>query len=66
MSASKREEEDRSRVDGFEIEIFKLVQREATSDQWKEWLRAPLEHAAAKGSSDLFTRLMDAGANGKA
>ncbi|CAM9895141.1 unnamed protein product [Ectocarpus sp. 8 AP-2014] len=66
MSASEREEEDRSRVDGFEIEIFKLVQRKATSDQWKEWLRAPLEHTAAEGNLDLFTRLMDAGANGEA
>ncbi|CAN0393065.1 unnamed protein product, partial [Ectocarpus fasciculatus] len=66
MSASQREEEDRSRLDGFEIEIFKLVQREATSEQWREWLRAPLEHAAAKGNLDLFTRLMDAGANGEA
>ncbi|CAN0387269.1 unnamed protein product [Ectocarpus fasciculatus] len=66
MSASKREEEDRKHVDGFEIEIFKLVQREATSEQWKEWLRAPLEHAAAEGNLDLFTRLMDAGANGQA
>ncbi|CAN0509742.1 unnamed protein product, partial [Ectocarpus sp. 12 AP-2014] len=62
MSVSKREAEDRSRVDGFEIEIFKLVQREATSEQWKEWLRTPLEHAAAEGNLDLFTRLMNAGA----
>ncbi|CAM9680433.1 unnamed protein product [Ectocarpus sp. 4 AP-2014] len=66
MPGSNREEEDRSRLDGFEIEVFKLVQREATAEQWKEWLRAPLEHAAAEGNLDLFTRLMDAGANGKA
>ncbi|CBN78781.1 Pfs, NACHT and Ankyrin domain protein [Ectocarpus siliculosus] len=66
MPASNREEEDRARLDGFEIEIFELVQREATAEQWKEWLRAPLEHAAAEGNLDLFTRLMDAGANGKA
>ncbi|CAM9885835.1 unnamed protein product [Ectocarpus sp. 8 AP-2014] len=65
MPASNREEADRSRLDGFEIEIFKLVQREATSEQWEEWLRAPLEHAAAEGNLDLFTRLMDAGADGK-
>ncbi|CAM9401675.1 unnamed protein product, partial [Ectocarpus fasciculatus] len=64
MSASSSG--DRSRVDGFEIEIFKLVQEGATSEQWKEWLRAPLEHAAAKGNLDLFTRLMDAGADGSA
>ncbi|CAN0326528.1 unnamed protein product, partial [Ectocarpus sp. 8 AP-2014] len=60
MSVSKREE-DRSRVDGFDVEIFKLVQREATLEQWRQWLRVPLEHAAAKGNLDLFTRLMDAG-----
>ncbi|CAN0533316.1 unnamed protein product, partial [Ectocarpus sp. 8 AP-2014] len=65
ISVSKREE-DRSRLDGFEVEIFKLVRREATSEQWKEWLRVPLEHAAAKGNLDLFTRLMDAGADGEA
>ncbi|CAM9249933.1 unnamed protein product [Ectocarpus sp. 4 AP-2014] len=66
MPGSNQGEEDRSRVDGFEIEIFKLLQREATSEQWKEWLRAPLEHAAAEGNLNLFTRLMDAGANGGA
>ncbi|CBJ25690.1 hypothetical protein Esi_0008_0114 [Ectocarpus siliculosus] len=44
--------------------IFKLVQEEATPEQWKQWLRVPLEHAAAKGNLDLFTRLMDAGADG--
>ncbi|CAN0311942.1 unnamed protein product, partial [Ectocarpus sp. 6 AP-2014] len=66
MPGSNREEEDRSRLDGFEIEIFKLLRREATPEQWKEWLRAPLEHAAAEGNLDLFTRLMDAGANTEA
>ncbi|CAM9760384.1 unnamed protein product [Ectocarpus sp. 12 AP-2014] len=65
MSASKREG-DRSCVDGFEIEIFKLVKEGATPEQWKEWLRTPLEHAAASGNLDLFTRLMDAGADGEA
>ncbi|CAM9227916.1 unnamed protein product, partial [Ectocarpus sp. 13 AM-2016] len=64
MSASKRDE-DRSRVDGFEMEIFKLVRDEGTSKQWKQWLRTPLEHAAAKGNLDLFTRLIDAGAGGE-
>ncbi|CAN0302547.1 unnamed protein product, partial [Pylaiella littoralis] len=58
--------EDRTRLDGFEVEILNLVKKEATSVQWKEWLRAPLEHAAAKGNMDLFTRLMDAGADGSA
>ncbi|CAM9760525.1 unnamed protein product [Ectocarpus sp. 12 AP-2014] len=66
MSASKREG-DRSCVDGFEIEIFKLVKEEASpEEEWKQWLRAPLEHAAARGNLDLFTRLMDAGADGEA
>ncbi|CAN0245586.1 unnamed protein product [Ectocarpus sp. 4 AP-2014] len=49
----------------FETEIFKLVKDEATSKQWKQWLRTPLEHAAAKGNLDLFTRLIDAGAGGE-
>ena len=65
MSASTKSE-DRTRLDGFELEIFKLVREHATSEQWKEWLRAPLEHAAADGNMDLFTRLMDAGADGSA
>ncbi len=64
MSAPQRE--DRTRLDGLEVEIFKLVAEGATSEQWREWLRAPLEHAAAKGNMDLFTRLMDAGADGSA
>lgn len=54
----------RSLLDGYEPEIFKLVKDHATPEQWREWLRAPLEHAAAKGKTDLFTRLMDAGADG--
>ncbi|CBN78389.1 MHC_I C-terminus family protein [Ectocarpus siliculosus] len=65
-AAASQQSQDRTRVDGFEVEIFKLVQREATSKQWKEWLRAPLEHAAASGNLGLFTRLMDAGASAEA
>ncbi|CAN0509998.1 unnamed protein product [Ectocarpus sp. 12 AP-2014] len=66
MSTSQSQsEDDRSRLDGFEICIFKLVQEEVTSHQWKQWLRVPLEHAAARGNLDLFTRLMDAGASGE-
>ena len=57
---------DPTRLDGFELEIFKLVREHATIKQWREWLRAPLEHAAAVGNMDLFTRLMDAGADGSA
>ena len=64
MPASRRK--DRSRLDGFETEIFQLVRKHATEGQWMSWLRAPLEHAAAQGDMELFTRLMDAGADGGA
>lgn len=57
---------DRTRLDGCEIELFQLVKKRATPEQWKEWLRAPLEHAAADGNTDLFTRLIHAGADGGA
>lgn len=65
MSAADSND-DRSRLDGCEIELFQLVKKGATPRQWREWLRAPLEHAAADGNLDLFTRLMDAGADGSA
>ena len=64
MSACKRE--DRTRLDGFKVEIFDIVLQRATSEQWREWLRTPLEYVAADGNEDLFTRLMDAGADGSA
>lgn len=64
MPTSRRQ--DRSRLDGLEVEIFKLVRENATGGQWSKWLRAPLEHTIAKGDMDLFTRLMDAGADGGA
>ena len=38
----------------------------ATPKQWAEWLRAPLEHAAARGNFDLVQRLLEAGADGGA
>ena len=66
MPAYHTNREDRTRLDGFELEIFKLVREHATFEQWREWLRVPLEHAAAVGNMDLFTRLMDAGADGGA
>eukprot|EP00752_Nemacystus_decipiens_P015155 g13501.t1 len=59
-------QQDRSRLDGFELEVFEAVRLEATPEQWREWLRVPLEHAATKGDINLFTRLMDAGADGSA
>eukprot|EP00752_Nemacystus_decipiens_P002437 g2294.t1 len=62
-SSSSTKREDRTRLEGFELEIFKLVREGATSEQWREWLRVPLEHAAADGNVDLFVRLMDAGAH---
>ena len=57
---------ERASLEGFEIEIFKLVAFSATPEQWKEWLRVPLEHAAARGNLDLFNKLLGAGANGGA
>lgn len=48
------------------MEIFKLVSKGATTGQWAEWLRVPLEHAAASGDFDLVERLLKAGANGSA
>eukprot|EP00752_Nemacystus_decipiens_P008060 g7204.t1 len=56
----------RASLDGLEIEIFKLVSYSATPKQWKEWLRVPLEHAAARGNLDLFNKLLRAGADGSA
>ncbi|CAN0236872.1 unnamed protein product [Scytosiphon promiscuus] len=51
---------------GAEEMIFKLVCDRATPEQWAEWLRAPLEHAAGTGNHDLVSRLLSAGANGSA
>ncbi|CAM9509597.1 unnamed protein product [Ectocarpus fasciculatus] len=43
-------------------------ERPPRSSEWKEgvWLRAPLEHAAARGNLGLFRRLADAGASAEA
>lgn len=57
---------DRESLQGLEMEIFKLVSFSATPQQWKEWLRVPLEHAAARGNLDLFNSLLGAGADGSA
>ena len=56
----------RALLDGFATEILILLAFGATPEQWSEWLRAPLEHAAARGNFDLVTRLLEAGANGGA
>ena len=57
---------ERAYLEGAELEIFKLLSYGATPGQWAEWLRAPLEHAAARGNFDLVDRLLKAGANGGA
>ncbi|CAM9770409.1 unnamed protein product [Scytosiphon promiscuus] len=57
---------ERTSLDGVETEIFKLVSHGATQEQWAEWLRAPLEHAAAQGNLDLVDKLIQAGADGSA
>ena len=54
---------ERTSLQGFEIELFKLVSSSATSKQWKEWLRVPLEHAASRGNTGLFNKLLEAGAD---
>eukprot|EP00752_Nemacystus_decipiens_P002752 g2570.t1 len=56
----------RTSLEGLVGEIFKLVSRGATPEQWAEWLRVPLEHAAADGNIDLFKALIGAGADGGA
>ena len=46
--------------------LFKLMCDRATPEQWAEWLRAPLEHAARTANHDLVEKLLKAGANGRA
>lgn len=46
--------------------LLNLVCEGATKEQWAEWLRVPLEHAAAAGDTALVSDLLEAGANGKA
>ena len=57
---------ERLSLEGRVGEIFKLVARGATDEQWAEWLRVPLEHAAADGDAGLFGALIEAGADGSA
>lgn len=56
----------RASLRGLESEIFKLVSYGATPEQWAEWLRVPLEHAAGRGNLDLVNALIEAGADGSA
>ena len=44
---------ERVSLEGLEIEIFRLVSKDAVAEQWAEWLRVPLEHAAAQGNHGL-------------
>lgn len=43
-------------------ELSKVLFRGAPPDQRAEWLRVPLEHAAAEGSFEVFSALIGAGA----
>lgn len=45
-------------------EILNLMREDASPEQWSDWLRAPLEHAAARGNGDLVNTLLKLGANG--
>lgn len=56
--------QDRTVLVGFEETVFDFMYRGATSHQWAEWLRAPLEHAAASGDLEVVETLLLAGANG--
>ena len=50
------------RLQGSEELIFKLVCQRATPNQWAEWLRVPLEHAAVEADHELVDTLLRAGA----
>ncbi|CAN0123081.1 unnamed protein product [Pylaiella littoralis] len=58
--------EDGTALNGMESIVFNLVAKGATSAQWAEWPRAPLEHAAAEGDKSFASTLLKAGANGGA
>ncbi|CAM9285786.1 unnamed protein product [Ectocarpus sp. 4 AP-2014] len=45
-------------------EVVGLVIDNATPRQWADWLRAPIEHAAANGNFELVTALLKAGGTG--
>lgn len=50
----------------LETEIFRVVSSGGTPDEWADWLRVPLEHAAARGDPGLVDALLEGGANGGA
>ncbi|CAN0152190.1 unnamed protein product [Ectocarpus sp. 6 AP-2014] len=67
MPAPREDAEDRVKILGDAADmIFKLMCDRATSGQWAEWLRAPLEHAAGTANQDLVEKLLEAGADGSA
>lgn len=48
-----------SSLERFAGEVFKLVSRGPTDDQWTEWLEFPLEHALADGNAYIPRRRAD-------
>lgn len=58
--------QQRACLDGLTTELFKLVSYGATWEEWGEWLRMPLEYAAARGNLELVDKLLEAGADGSA
>ena len=59
-------EDPASILQGVGDMILQLVCERATGEQWAEWLRAPLEHAAGTANHDLVEKLLKAGADGSA
>ncbi|CAM9688614.1 unnamed protein product, partial [Sphacelaria rigidula] len=57
---------ERAVLQKSKVKLFDLVCKNATEEQWAEWLRVPLEHAAAGGDVALVNDLLAAGANGEA
>lgn len=57
---------DRELDQGSILGMFNLVRRGATASQWEEWIRIPLEYAAASGELQLVNALLSAGAELKA
>lgn len=64
--ATMKRSNDRAALTGVEKRLFNVVAKRATSAQWAEWLRLPLEHAMADGNKDLVSSLLKAGADGSA
>lgn len=58
--------DDHAVLRGTEETLFNVVSEGATPEQWCQWLRVPLEHAAALGDLALVNKLLEAGANSSA